>query len=151
MNNPREAISEALFNLLSTANGTNPGQFDFGSFTRQARIWNETPNQPGAYLVKLSEQVSDPDAYGGKIYNMSYALLVYVTPDPSATDNYESVLNNIVDVIDNVLQTKPQGQPQTVGGLVIEAWIEGEVEYGTAILQQNQIFALIPIKVRTGI
>jgi hypothetical protein len=150
VNNPRERISEALFALLQTANGTGPNQFSFPTFSRQARIWNQTALQPGSYLIKLGESVSDPDAYGAKMYVCHYSLLVYAEADPTATDNSESTINKIVDAIDYALQTKPQGQPQTIGALVIDAWIEGELEYNTGILT-NQIGVSIPIKVRTGI
>lgn len=151
MNNTREAISAALFALLETSNGSGAKQYPFQTFSRAARIWGDVPDgsQPAAFLVKTDEQISNPDAYGAPIYNCGYVLIVYAKADPTSPENSEPMMNQILDAIDYALQSKPIGQPQTLNGIVINAWLEGTAYYDTGILDA-QIALVIPIRVRTG-
>jgi hypothetical protein len=150
MNNPREAISEALFTQLQKANGTGAGQFNFQSFERGLKSWGSVPaaNQPAAFLVKWKESLTQVNL-GLTVYVLDYLLVIYLQVDPSTGTVGETTCNAILDALDLALQSKPPYEKQSLGGLVINAWIEGEVMIDTGILDQ-QAAIFVPIKVRTG-
>jgi hypothetical protein len=60
------------------------------------------------------------------------------------------LIDDIIDAIDAALSSPRIGEPQTLGSIVSNAWIEGEVLIDPPVLfEQAAIF--IPIRVKVGV
>lgn len=145
MQSDREAIDFALLALLNTVNYpfAAPG-------TRHTMVWPEVPsgNIPTFYLVFFAEEPAENQAYGAIRYVRHYRIIVTLIVDPTAPAQ-ASIPNAILKAFDDGMQTIPQGERQTLGGLVTNAWIEGtSLVLGGTIAQQLQIE--IPVKVLCG-
>src|ERR1700730_7183502 len=146
----REAVAAALFAQLQNANGTGPNQFQFATFSRAPTNPGNLAGaqQPAAFLFKVREIPAQDQVYGLTKYVLEYVLLVYVRVDPTPGTIGETTVNAILDAFDAAL--KPgQGNGQTLGNLVTNAWIEGDAYIDTNVLN-NQVAIEIPIKVITG-
>lgn len=146
MNQPRKAVSRALFNLLA-------GAYPFARSERVAVPPSSVPptDQPALFLVKPIENDSEPQAYGAKRYDQRYGALVYLQADAvlGSTDHVD-LLDDITDALDNALQAPFPGQPQTLGGLVAQCAIDGPIKIVSATIGQMCVL-VIPITVTTGI
>lgn len=131
----REAIYDALLAKLTLAGGTN-----FKTYTRR---WKSAWDDPGAMLALLPmlvqwedrEEISYSDNRGiGRIMTISMRLELYAkipvghtvgVPDKSTSGS--SVLNPLLDVLDNALAPVGMDGLQTLGGVVYDCRIEGEI------------------------
>lgn len=147
---PRETVAAALFSLLQTTQiGGNPAFLTTG---RRGRIWsNVTPDdQPAMFLIHSGESAVQSQAPGLTKWLLHFEMLVYLRVDPSPTATPDTTINAILDAIDAQLQSMPPGERQTLGGVIYNAWIEGQILIDTGILDQ-QVAILVPIKCLTGI
>jgi hypothetical protein len=125
MNPSRETIAAALFALLNTATMKTT----FKTISRRPKVWDETVEMPSLYLAQPEEEKS----YGegtmtpGKI-TIKFDVIVYTNSglDPNVAPDTE--LNNCIDAIEAAMVATPPNQPQTLGGLVQHAWIEGQIQ-----------------------
>jgi hypothetical protein len=154
----REAISVALFNLLS---GNQQLTSLCKTITRTPRIWTSVNDAEKPFLLLFkggpaTEHFDQPQA--GRIaltkYIIHYNLWLYLTADPSGQNNAETVVNNISDALDAAMQVNASppafGERQTLGGLVNNAWIDGGSEWGREFEDQNLV-VFWRISVETGI
>lgn len=145
MQSDREAIDIALLALLNTVNYpfAAPG-------TRHTMVWPNVPsgNIPTFYLVFFAEEVAENQAYGAIRYVRNYRIIVTLIIDPTAAAQ-ATIPNAILAAFDKVMQTVPQGERQTLSGIVEHAWIEGtSLVLGGTLAQQLQME--IPVKVLTA-
>lgn len=151
MNSKREAVSQALFSLLSAANwGTAAAPQQFTTMSRQAQIPSKVApgDQPAFFLLKLEEEINEAQAFGPPKYLMKYKALIYFrNPNDPQTVN-EIQANAILDAIDTAMLSS--GSPQALGNLVINAWIDGRTYIETGIIDQ-QCWIEVPISVLTFI
>lgn len=144
MNNSREAIASALFTLLQ--NG-----FQWSKSSRTATIWSnvDAAEQPAMFLIHTHEAVNQNQAMGLPKWTMYFTCLIYAKVDPSTGGPpSDTQINTYIDAIDNALHPSP-GEKQTLGGLVLDAFITGDLMIDPGILDQ-QIAIVIPIRVLTG-
>ena len=144
-----EAISVALFTLLQTIPTT------FQTMDRQGQIWtNVAPtDQPYLGLIERGGMVVQDSATGLTKHTLHYTVLVYIRGDASQDSSAilpATQLNAIWLQIEDVMYSGPLGERQTLGGLVNNAWVEGEVLMDTGILDQ-QLALMIPVSVDVGI
>lgn len=155
MNHPRKQITEALFNQLQVLNGLSgrngnyPPQYDFETFSRNTRMWSDDSGAafPAFYLCYLGESVSQPQAWGAIEYRLRYLALMYFKTSPNGAQEAEDISFTILDALDGFL-SQP-GNPQTLGNLVAQAYIDGEVMLDNGIIDQT-IVLKVPITVLTG-
>jgi hypothetical protein len=76
--------------------------------------------------------------------------MIYIRADAGPDAVPDTVINQMLDAIGLVLQSIPPGEKQTLGGLVENAWVEGEILIDSGILDQQCVIQ-IPVKVVTGI
>jgi hypothetical protein len=154
MFNP-EAIEVALFNLLQAAVKGLP----FKTVARHGRIWgNIDPQiQPALFLIPLGGPTDQPGPYGLPRYTLHYLVLIYARADganvPTNQPNTpapQTILNNAWAAVQKALLGSQIGQPQTLGGLVTNCWIEGEVTMQAGILDA-QMALEIPVRALTAI
>lgn len=145
----RESIANALFALLSlaTLNGV-----PFTTYSRAAKIWSQVDNgqQPALYLVHTGETLVQKQPFGLTKYTFHFHVLIYLRGDADPSSIPDTLINEALQSIDNALQTTPVGEKQTLGGLVENAWIEGDTLIDPGILDQ-QVVAVVPIKVVAGL
>lgn len=134
------------------ANVTYPGaQFPQGSITRKGAIWSKTPpaNQPAAFLVQVAERADQATGIGLTQWFLDFMLEIYAQADGASAAVPDSLINGILDAIDLTLQPEPPYERQTLGGLVTNCWIEGDLIIGTGQIE-TQLMMLVPIRVVTG-
>lgn len=140
-----ESIAVALFDLLKT------NSYSFVTYDRHGQLPENVPaaNQPYLGLVQLGQTVVQNQAQGLEKWLLHFRVLVYIRADASPTSIPATELNAALKAIVDVMRSGPQGEPQTLGGIVINAWIEGDVLEDTGILDQQSAL-LIPITVLIG-
>jgi hypothetical protein len=152
-----ETIAIALFNQLQTANGTGTqengaAQFNFQSTDRRGQVPENMPgaNQPYLGLVQLGFSQVENQAQGIEKWLLHFRVLVYIRADASPEAIPATQLNAALLAIVNAMRSVPYGERQTLGGLVDNAWIEGDVLQDTGIIDQ-QMALMIPIIVDVGL
>lgn len=143
-----ELIEKALFDLINGALPTGV----FRTVSRIGRIWSNVgpENQPALFLIPNGGTVQQDQAFGIMKYVLGYDVLVYTRADEGSKTPPQTLFNDCWSAIDTALRGTPSGFPQTLGGLVTNAWIEGQVLIDTGILDE-QCAVKIPIKVITGL
>lgn len=141
-----ETISIALFNLLLTAN------FTFQSSDRRGQIWSGvTPGQqPYLGLIEKGATGVQNSALGLEKWTLHYLCLVYLRADANPEAIPATQINAALQAIAEAINSVPLGEKQTLGGLVLNTFINGEVFIDTGILDQ-QCAILVPIDVECGL
>jgi hypothetical protein len=124
---PRETIYAALFAQLQSA--LTP------TFKTVSRRW-QPPDQispadrPALYQVETGEiaATSQKIAGLGIIWNLKLDLVIYSSgnTDPGSTPSQE--LNALLDAVEAALRNLTIGSPQSLGGKVYNARIDGKLE-----------------------
>lgn len=156
MNKPREDVAVALFNRLKGVQFLGPdGQtlVGFQSTSRKGQMWDNVPpaNQPSLMLFQVAEEGTQKQAIGLYKWTIKFWCLIYLRADATDADSgatVETQINSILDAIEKAMQPII-GEKQTLGGLVNNAWIEGDVVVDTGIIDQ-QCAIVIPILAQTG-
>ncbi len=144
MNTSRESVSAALFLLLQ--NG-----FQWATSSRKAVIWSTltAAQQPAMFLIHTAENINQAQALGLPKFTLHYMCLIYAVVDQSTeAPAPDTQINSLLDAVDSALHPIP-GERQSLGGIVLDAYINGDVMIDTGILDQ-QIAIVIPIRVLTG-
>lgn len=149
MKGTRESIFAALFSLAAKANTPNT---KFSVMSRRFIPWSERSNLEGVELYQLQlPQMSKQDTMGANQWKLHAIWFVYI---PVNTDDLRTVvstyLNNYLDALDNAISPQMLGERQTLGGLVTNAWIDGNVIVDEGLLSPPALIA-IPITILTGI
>jgi len=134
----REAIYEALFNLVSAAEGIK-------TKSRTLKHWSDVPasQQPAAFVVQ-----EDQDARklpGGPMHWTLRASIYLYCHEGNAKVPAATQLNRCLDSIEKILKPDFTGS-NTLGGLVEDCEINGKVETDEGLLGPQSI-AIVPIKI----
>ncbi len=142
-----EKIAVALFTLLSSITS-----FTFVTFDRhgQLPINVPPPNQPYLGLVELGMSQVENQAQGLEKWLLHFRVLVYIRADATPSTIPATEINAALKAVVEIMRSSPMAERQTLGGIVDNAWIEGEILMDTGILDQ-QCALLIPIIVDCGI
>jgi|SRR6185437_3978582 len=135
----REPIYAALFALLSGAAG-------FSTVGRRLQSWEDTPAQPALFQIQAGEKASEKFPGAPLRWQLSVRAWIYCQSDASPTSVPSSVLNPLVDAVVAALSPTPAGEKQTLGGLVLNAWVDGEIRIFEGVLGQQAV-AIIPISI----
>ena len=138
----REAIYSALFAKVSTA-------ANFTTISRRLKHWADVPavDQPALFQAQVREIAEPQTQVLGQPtrWKLSVDLYVYATCESSGTPS--AVLNPLIDsIVAALAPSNPIEKTQTLGGLVLNAWIEGTIETDEGTLG-NQAVAIIPISI----
>lgn len=137
----REPIYAALFAAASQAPG-------LVTKSRKLLHWADVgPSQrPAMFQAQVSETAVRVTRMPTRCLLM-VRLYVYVSTQGAASPG--TVLNPIIDAIANALNDPFPGQPQTLGGLVEYARIEGVIETSEGTLGNDEV-AIIPVMMLTA-
>lgn len=138
----REAIYSALFALMATVPGLTTA-------SRKLKHWSDVPpaRRPALFQTQGRETVMATAANGLPARWLLEATLYLYVSGTGMTSPGE-VLNPILDAIAARLEPDPAGGPQTLGGLVHYARIEGAIETAEGTLGDDEV-ALIPVRILT--
>ena len=141
-----EVIANALFILLGQAN------YPFASMDRRGHLPQNTTiaNQPHMCMVQVSGTAVQDTAIGLTKWRLEFWVLVYIRVDANPSTVPATAWNAALLAIANVMQSVPPGERQTLGGLVNNAWIDGELLFRGGI-EDEQTSMKIPIMVETGV
>lgn len=150
MKGTREAIDVALLARLNTISVAAPYALATPG-TRHVYNVQQTPpaNQPTFYQCKIAENPDQQQAIGLTKFVSHYRIIFFLKIDPTNETAPATAANAILDAMDVAIKTVPPNERQTLGGLVINAWIEGNVWILGGITDQ-QMEIEIPIKAVVG-
>ena len=135
----REQIITSLFNLALTAT-------TFNTSGRRLQLWSKVASFPALFVQSTGTHYPPREVRGlPPKRTITAELWVYtdVGKDPNA--NPEQGLNDIIDAIEAALAPNIVSGVQTLGGLVSHAWIEGNIEQFSGVLD-GIAKAIIPVK-----
>lgn len=147
-----EGIAVALYNQLLTANGTNPGQYKFVKTDQRGDLPQNVPpvNQPYMALVEFGMSQVESQAQGLEKWLLHFRVLIYIRADAIPSAIPRTQLNLALLAIVNAMRSGPTFERQTLGGIVDNAWIEGDILMDTGVLDQQGAL-MIPIVVDVGL
>jgi hypothetical protein len=146
MNFPRETIALALYSHLSSLTSS------FTTITRYNQVWSsvEPANQPFLGVEEVSNK-SVRGVDGMITWYFGFRLWIYCQHQIQSDIVPSTKINTLLDVIENSLQP-PSGEKQTLGGIVVDAWIDGTIIIAEGTLPSDvQSIVMIPVTVLTGI
>jgi hypothetical protein len=154
MNVPRETIANVLTSLLRGINAhvaLGAARFPAGNINRKGGTWSkQSPvSAPTMFIIHVGERATQASTIGLTKWIVDFYLEIFAPTDESSSAIADTLVNAILDAIDATLQSVPPGERQTLGGIVTNCWIEGDIIIGTAQLT-NQLMMLVPVRVQTG-
>lgn len=99
----RTAVDTALMNTLANA-------YAFTTMSFMWQDWSNTGNQPALYIRRGKETVRQ-DRRGLNVYILNYEIWIYaqVNYTDNSIDPYSTVINPILDAVDNALSADVPG------------------------------------------
>ncbi len=135
----REQIYGALFAKLSAIPGVVTA-------SRRLLHWSDVSpaSQPSLFQVQKSETVTQQSAFQA-VWKFHIDLYLYAfSPDSNVSGS--TILNPIVDLIEQALSPPDGMQAQTLGGLVKYCHIVGQIITDEGVLGQQAV-AVIPVEI----
>lgn len=152
MNVPREQVFEALLSVLGSA--VYNGQPAFKTVSRNFKHWTDTPAalQPALFLRQIPGGTASQDfAFKMTKWKLRAAAWIYCKYSPNSAVTPGVTLNYLVDAVDQILIGSPAFPTQTLGGLVIEAYIDGTIMIDEGYLpKDDQSIAVLPVTIVAG-
>lgn len=145
---PRRHISQALFAQLKAA-------YNWSRSERGTEIWSNVASvdQPFLGLLCPREAANQPQSWGLTRWERFYFAMIYMRRDQMPLEEgqyFSDLIDDMLDAIDTSLLGSPSGEANTLGGLVTQCSIDGDIMVDSGILD-NQAVILVPIHVVVGI
>ena len=147
MNVPRKQVSLALFELLTGI--APPGSSDWAFSERSLTPYSDLEPSQQPYLGMLCDDQdgSQSRSTGANKWELHYIAQIYFLRG-AQDKNFGDMCDDFIDDIEAALQTFPL--PNTLGGLVVNCFIDGKVLVNPAIVS-GQAGIQVPITVLSGI
>lgn len=152
MNVPRESILEALLTVISTA--TISSQPAFKTISRKFQMWDQVPVglQPACFLRQLPGRVDQREDFGLNRWELRCGIWIYAKYSPATGTIPAVLLNNLIDAVEKAILPSPAFPMQTLGGLVVNCWLNGDVIIDEGNLpNDDQAIAMLPCTILTGV
>lgn len=152
MNVPRETILQALLTVISTATISN--QPAFVTVSRKFQMWDAVPAiaQPACFLRQVPGKVDQNQPFGLNRWTLKCGIWIYAKYSPASDAIPAVLLNNLIDAVERAILPSPAFPIQTLGGLVVNCWFDGDVIIDEGNLpNDDQGVCVIPISIRTGV
>lgn len=121
----RETIAVALFGILNTV----AMKSTFKTISRRPRVWDEAIEMPALYLAQPDEEKTyNEGTVTPGVTDILFDVIIYTNSglDPNVVPDTE--MNSCIEAIETALAVGiTPGQPQTLGGIVHHARIEGTI------------------------
>lgn len=145
----REQCMQALFNLLLPLKENGY----FNTMSRRLKLFSAVPGgeQPALYLYEKDETHKRAETITPAIRQLEADIIIYINVGKDTATVPATLMNNLIDLIDpnsgGVLKPdNPQANRQTLGGLVWDCWIEGNVQKVPGDLD-GQGMAVLKVKI----
>lgn len=116
----------------------------FAETGRKVKHWDDCENFPALFMEQGPETVTKVGRGLPQSYTMSAEIYIYVRNESNSTPAPQ--VNALLDAVDAALKpTTPDGRV-TLGGLVHDAWIEGQIARDEGVLGAIGV-AVVPLKV----
>lgn len=144
-----EAIYAALFAQAKTVNA---GATPFTTMSRRWISWDQmTAEQCPAFFQRQPKIPVSGGDRGLSRFSIRVEWYVYLPSDPADLQTVTATpVNNYVTALINALLPQLQGQKQTLGGLVENAYIDGDILIDEGLISSPAVI-LIPITILTGL
>jgi hypothetical protein len=142
----REDIYSALFDILETTAKAAGAK----TCSRKLRHWSDVPaaEQPAVFQIQRTESSIRRRGVPAKTtLNVDFYIYVNTSDDPQLAPT--TLLNPILDAIDNAFPSEEPGGPVTLDGLVSHVWTTGNIETAEGVLGSQEV-AIVPIEIITG-
>ncbi len=135
----REQIYNSLFQLLSGVSGIK-------TISRKLMHYSDVPasEQPALFMTVGNQNVTQTTGLPARYVLQAKVWIYTYTTDPSLSPS--TAINNILDQIDSVFETPIVQDHQTLGGLVDDCKISGEILTSEGSLGDQEI-ATFPIEI----
>jgi hypothetical protein len=137
----REAIYQALFTRVSTA-------ADFATATRRVKDYTDVDQatQPAILQVELGEKWGEPGTPPQAVILRAKLFIYCESNDP--TQPVSTQINTLMDAVTAALAPTDIEERQTLGGLVYNTAIVGDVTIAEGLSGQSEVS--IPIEIMLG-
>jgi hypothetical protein len=137
----REAIYQALFARVSTA-------ADFATATRRIKEYADVDQatQPAILQVELGEKWAEPGTPPQAVVLRAKLFLYCESNDP--TEPVSTQINTLMDAVTAALAPPDIEERQTLGGLVYNTAIVGDVTIAEGLSGQSEVS--IPLEIMLG-
>jgi hypothetical protein len=137
----REAIYQALFARVSTA-------ADFATATRRIKEYADVDQatQPAILQVELGEKWAEPGTPPQAVILRAKLFIYCESNDP--TEPVSTQINTLMDAVAAALAPPDIEERQTLGGLVYNTAIVGDVTIAEGLSGQSEVS--IPIEIMLG-
>jgi hypothetical protein len=144
----REQAYQALYDLVKTV--ALPGGDAWGLQQRGIKSADEcgTANQPAMFVCQATERASKRMDTGAQNWEFWAAIVVYFRTNPYPVDEDWQYANAILDSLEEILYDR-DGR-QTLGGLVTDCFIMGDIVLFPESEQTEQQTLLIPVVMILG-
>jgi hypothetical protein len=149
----REACWAALLALLEAKLITEPVSPQLITLSRRHKMPPQLAleEQPALFVVQTRES-RKPTPPGMPVQLTLHGFLILYAPMPAVMDEAAgqetalgaTVMNDLLQAIDNALRPDGVDGKLTLGGLVTHCWLEGDVDMDTGITSQ-QGAAILPV------
>lgn len=120
----RETIAAALFALLNTATMKTT----FKTISRRPTVWDAATDMPALYLAQPNEGSANEHGTSVLLKNtMNFDIFIYINAGLDPTSTPDTQLNNCLDALEAALTPTMPGMQQTLGGLVVDVFRDGEI------------------------
>jgi|SRR5579864_903109 len=151
MNNPRETIYAALFALGSGLTWTDPnGAQQWQLKSRRLLAWSDpgAGNQPAFFQREAREGADQVQAFGATRWKLRAQWWIYLQIAPDEATIPSQFMNPLLDALDKLFVNPAQNQ--TLGGLVTNCWIDGEIVMDDPVYPDQQAVIVVPVSLLTG-
>lgn len=137
----REAIYSALFATMEKIAGVRTS-------SRRLRSWTEVEEFPAIFQAQKSETGTKSGRGVPTKWDMYCELFIYTHDEPEKLASQS--LNEMLDLVEQALASpNPIDHKQTLGGLVHDCWIDGQITTDEGTLGENAV-AIVPIHIITS-
>src|SRR5215472_16661648 len=144
----RATVFNALFNFI--VNTPPPVGSDWKTTSQWLRHWNDVApeQQPALFLHRWPQVSEQKHAFGVTKWAWKAAIIVYYRTDGyrSATAYPDQLTDRFLDDLEQTFQTVPLLTRQTLGGLVWNVWLDGNV-YSDPGLLDGQSVIVAPLTI----
>jgi len=151
MNYPDEQIYAALFALLDATllNGSRAWM----TSSRKWQSWADVSpsNQPALFMREGRQRATQNEANGLTEWKLRATVWIYCQHPQDQGSVPATLINNLLTAVKNQLSPLPGLDAQTLGRLVTNCFIEGDVLIDEGIAPQDtQSIVVVPISIVTG-
>ena len=146
---PRSVIWNTLFALLQKC--PSPTNTPWKTFSQSLKIWDQVPpqNQPALFLHRTVEEAIQKHAFGVTQWILRCTVWVYFRTENYRTANTypDQIIDPFKDAFEQLFQPVAQPAQFTLGGIVTNCWIDGEVYTDSGVVD-GQAVCVWPISIQ---